>query len=72
MSGVSTIVKVQRALFPRDAPALIYDQSRAHTVQAELSEDVRHQMGGEAKAYFRAVWTGKTFVLRERVANQPW
>lgn len=72
MPDPSEIVKVQRALFPVGSAALIYDKASKHTTQAVLSDREREQMGGDSKAFFRAVWTGKSWVLRQRVGGQDW
>ena len=66
------IVKVQRALFPRDAPGLVYDRKSKHCVQMQIPEGVKLQMGGEPKAFFRAHWTGATWDIRQRVGWQSW
>jgi hypothetical protein len=66
------IVKVQRLLYPRNGPALIYDQKRERQQQVELPDDVRHQMGGELKAYFEAEWSRNKWRIGKRVAKQPW
>lgn len=34
--------------------------------------EVIEQIGDRPKAYFNGIWTGKTWVLKDVVADQPW
>jgi hypothetical protein len=63
------IVKVQRALYPPDGDALIYDQDRKHPQQRPLTAAEKHMMAGEARAFFQASWntTSRRWTLLERV-----
>lgn len=54
------VVKVQRPVFPKDAPWLVYDEQRSHCHQMHarrLPEHVRRALSGHVyKAYFWANW----------------
>ena len=71
-ASVSTIVKVQVPSHGPDAPALVCPENGKRAVHTALPESVTRQMRGAAKAYFRAIWTGSRYTLRERVAYQDW
>jgi hypothetical protein len=73
MSSPTTIVKVQRPIMPADGPWLVYDQTRRRERLIDTpNPSVLAAMSGDLKAYFRATWTGTAWVIRERVADQPW
>lgn len=66
------IVKVQ---FPQSHPdglLLVYAAGRRNLCIIEQTPDLVSKLGGQAKAYFNATWTGKTWVIRDRVPEQPW
>lgn len=48
------IVKVQRPLFPADAPWLIYDERRSFSIMMLPTPELLEQMGDDNKAYFQA------------------
>jgi hypothetical protein len=71
------IVKVQRPLFPPDAPWLVYDQRRTFHVTMQPTAELLDMMGSDDKAWFRADRpkgnSGQaTIRILERVADQPW
>jgi hypothetical protein len=66
------IVKVQRALFPADAEAMIYDRTRQLTVVRHLTPEELLKLGGSAKGYFNAEYENGDFTLLDRVPDQPW
>ena len=66
------IVKVQRALYPANAPSMIYNQSRSRTWMVKLSKEDLRKMGDDVKAYFEAKELGNEILLYERVDNQDW
>lgn len=74
--SVATIVKVQRPLASSGGdgppPALVYDEGRKHVCHVEMTEELIAAIGGAPKAYFNAAWTGKTWVINDKVADQPW
>lgn len=58
---MTEIVKVQRPVFPPDAPWLIYDRDRKHMREVDsraIPQYVRDQMGDDMKAYFVGAWSG--------------
>ena len=61
-----TIVKVQRALMPPDAPAMIYDERRKHTELRHLTPAEAAEMRTIFKAYWFARWDAhrETWALR--------
>jgi hypothetical protein len=69
-----TIVKVQIPLVSSDpdAPAMIYDELFTHMTQQHLDIATLHQMAGEPKVYFNATWSGESWQLGVRAANQKW
>jgi len=73
--AVASIVKVQRPLmsFGGDAPgALVYAEGRKHVCMVEMTDGLKAAIGEAPKAYFNATWTGKTWVIKDKVADQPW
>ncbi len=69
---MSEIVKVQRAIVPRDGPVLIYDKRRRHEVTVPLSDDLVKVIGDEFKLFFNAEWTGSTWKIGDRAPWQSW
>jgi hypothetical protein len=66
------IVKVQRALFPADAEAMIYDRTRQRLVVRHLTPDELLKLGDRAKGYFNAEHENDDFTLLDQVPDQPW
>ena len=66
------VVKVQCALYPADAPALVYARGREHTVLQRLDRRIRRVLGDDVKGYFRATWNGTGWKIGARVADQGW
>lgn len=71
------IVKIQRPMFPVNAPFLIYDEKRHHTTQVpehELPDHVRSYFttSEELKAYFFAVWTQNRWAVGSKTGDQKW
>jgi hypothetical protein len=68
------IVKVQVALMPRGAPALVYDRKQKHMAQQHLDADTKKALGREPKGYFKASWSpdDRAWQIGERVERQPW
>jgi hypothetical protein len=66
------IVKVQRPLYPPDAPCLIYDKSRRFVRQQHLCEYDAKKMGNDYKAYFTAKKYYRELVLLNRIPDQDW
>lgn len=73
---MTTIVKVQRALFPKNAPALIYDRKQSWIEQRSLGCDVAADLGSDPKGYFQATLKsdggGKCWIIGNRVKDQDW
>ena len=77
---MTIIVKVQRALYPPDAPWLAYDQRRTFNIMFEPTDEVREMMGKDLKAYFKAEpprgkrqdLSPATIHLLEKIKPQPW
>jgi hypothetical protein len=66
------IVKIQRPIVPTDAPAMIYDKARLHTEYRMLGKADLKVMGKDMKVYRHARWTGRRWVLGNRVVSQSW
>ena len=68
------IVKVQRSLeiTATKAQMLIYDKTRKHQYQNDLTEEVKQLLGDRLKAYFNAELKNKNFILGEEVPIQNW
>lgn len=66
------IVKVQRAIVPKDGPALIYDRRRRHEIATPLSPSVTKIMGDDYKLFFHAEWTGSTWIIGQQAPWQEW
>ena len=66
------IVKLQRALFPADAPILAYDKHRRHTRQITATKELKRLFGGKAKIYAEATLKGETMEIGRLVEDQPW
>lgn len=66
------IVKVQTALYPLGAPALIYSRDRSVFEQRLLSDREAIKMRGDVKAYFEADHARGRLELKERVPDQDW
>lgn len=64
------IVKVQVALVPRGAPALIYDKERKHVSQQILASATVKSLNADLKGYFDAAWNGHRWIVGNRV-EQP-
>lgn len=69
---MTEIVKVQQALFPPGAPALVYAKNKAHIRQMELPKAVRDAMGPDAKAYFHAETVDGSWKIGKRAPAQSW
>lgn len=71
---METIVKVQIAVEPPDAPALIYDRDRLHTVNQRLGKRDLQVMGGAIKVFRHAVWMPRQrkWKLGNRALGQEW
>lgn len=67
-----TIVKVQVALFPAGAPALVYAKGKRNMVQQEISQGARDALKGDAKGYFEAEFDGKEWKIGSRTMPQAW
>jgi len=64
------IVKVQVAIMPKYAPALVYNHNRKRLSHQELSPGTKAALNGDLKGYFEAVWTpGQGYVIGARVAE---
>jgi hypothetical protein len=67
------IVKVQLCLSPPGGPALLYNEGKKMMEQRHLTDNEMTKMGGDAKAYFRGVWTDRGgWRLGARMADQQW
>lgn len=68
------IVKIQAALFPPNAPALIYDQSRTRQQVRDHDADTRRVLAGRVKAFCDAAWDAerKHFTLGAIVTDPEW
>jgi len=66
------IVKVQIALFPPGAPALIYNKSRSVNQTRYLSKDELKKMGEDMKAYFQAKNDTNKITLIVRIPDEDW
>lgn len=69
---MTTIVKVQQALFPAGASALVYGEGRSMVAQMELPKHVRKALGDDPKGYFEATRSNGQWVIGKRVEDQPW
>lgn len=69
-----TVVKVQRALMPPEAPALIYDERRTHQELRQLTGSEAAEMATVYKAYWLARWDAhrETWTLLQRTKHQNW
>lgn len=69
------ILKIQAALFPKGAPALIYDQSRKfqRTIPAaELPALVRAALAINPRVFFEANVSGSNIEWGTQVPHQNW
>lgn len=66
------IVKVQRALFPPNAPALIYNKSRTVMQTRQLSKKDLAKFGEDMKAYFQAKHEDGKITLIKRNPDEDW
>jgi hypothetical protein len=64
-----SVVKVQVAMFPKGAPALIYDEGGEHVQQRKLDDAEERQMHGKMKVFFNAWWSDATGWVLLSVAN---
>jgi hypothetical protein len=69
---MKTIIKVQVAIMPPGAPALIYDKDRAHTTQQYLPKAVRKALKGDLKGYFDGSWVENEWFIGKRVKDEDW
>ena len=67
-------VKVQRALFPADAPALIYAPRYDRLTHQPLDRRVLAALGDDLKGYFAAIWHGAEaeWELGVRLPDEDW
>ena len=69
---MKTIIKVQRPIFPQNAPALIYNKKETIFQQMPLEGALKVAMGDSLKSYFEvAIAEGEIKLLRQ-VFNQGW
>lgn len=66
------IVKVQRPLFPVDAPCLIYNKAKTVMQTRYISNKDLAKMGSDMKAYFQAKNENGKITLITRVPNEEW
>ena len=67
------IVKVQRPLFPADAPCLIYNKSRTVMQTRKLSKKDLAKMGNDMKAFFQAKnEENNRITLITRAPDEDW
>lgn len=69
------VVKVQlpQSSNERDAPALVYDQTRAWMAHIPVTPELRKKMGDRPKAFFYAERQGKgSIVLGVEAPYQEW
>lgn len=66
------IVKVQRALYPTNAPALIYNKSRTVMQTRQLSKKELQEMGEDMKAFFQARNDANEITLIKRNPDEDW
>jgi hypothetical protein len=72
---MSMIVKIQKALFPADSPALIYDKDRTLIIHEPLSLlpfKVRQALAKTPKVYWTVHRTGSDLVYVKRAPVQSW
>jgi hypothetical protein len=67
-----TVVKVQVAIVPPGAPALIYDKNRERITQQNLSRHVKRALKNDLKGYFTATWAGVSWQIGKRVKDEDW
>lgn len=69
---MKTIVKVQVPLFPKGAPALVYNKDRSVMQQCPVDASLKKLMRGRAKAYFAANIEGGKIRLIRQTPDQDW
>jgi hypothetical protein len=72
MSTQTSIVKVERRLYPRDQPATIRDKNNGMVVSRQLHEDECHKMAGNTVEYFHAVKKSSDWQLGSIAKEQKW
>ncbi|HWY35144.1 MAG TPA: hypothetical protein VNX68_10900 [Nitrosopumilaceae archaeon] len=68
----TTVVKIERVLYPTGQPAKIYDQAKTCVIEMLLDDAIREQMGGEKIGYFQALRTQQGWQIGRRVPNKTW
>lgn len=68
------IVKVQVAIVPRGAPAMIYDRERRRISYRHLDRATTEALGEDLKGYFDARWLveQQRWDIGRRVEDQSW
>ena len=69
---MKAIIKVQVALSPRGAPALIYKHGRELMTHQALAPAVVRALGTDPKGYFDGEYVDGHWKIGARVANQSW
>jgi hypothetical protein len=68
------IVKVQRALYPKTAPWLVYAEDRRETFieASKIPDHVKKALGDNVKGYFLASWDGGRWNFGAKVSDPGW
>lgn len=56
----------------KNPQVLIYDESREHLYQGDLTDDVKEMLGDKSKAYYNAEIRGTEFTIFNEVEQQDW
>lgn len=70
-----TIVKIQKALFPPDGPALIYNEPRTvmiHEPFTRLPPEIRTALAESGKVYWKVRLIGADLIYSGRAEHQSW
>ena len=66
------IVKVQRPLYPFDAPWLAYNEDRTVTFEFTPKPALIRKMGKRVKAYVELELSDDGIIVHRIVEDQPW
>lgn len=66
------IVKVQRAIWPPDSDALVYDKHRTFTIQVPFTRTLKKLFGPKLKIYCEAEKVGDEITIENVVPDRSW
>lgn len=66
------IVKIQRAQFPPDDPAMVYNEDRTFVVHTRLLPAVLELMGDRPRIYAEVLIEAGELVVVDVLPEQPW